>query len=488
MFSRICLVLLIVIVGCAPASRVPRPPARIFSSVPSYSRYPTAKRQIDSLLPDSLFPPAGVSIRVVSVESGEILYDLNSDRCRNPASNLKLLTSALALRELSPSYTFATIAYADTVGGPLIILHASGDPILSTEDLDTLAGRIARRLPSGRTWILAADVSLFDDQERGKGWVWDDEPDPTAMFISPLSLNGNCVRVMVRPGSAIGEPAQVTTQPSTSFVTIENSAVTKPAGGRETIHVSRMWQERSNRITVSGEIPLSDSISSETISITGPEWYAMTVLKEKLGRQGVQVGPLMLDSIPARAFELGRIEHSIDTVLTYMNRTSDNLSAENLLKVTASLRTGSHGSAEEGIHLLREYLWNTGVDTAKIVIVDGSGVSRYNLVTAYSLVRVLVSLHARHDLFPLFYQSLPVAGVNGTLSQRMRGTPAEGNVHAKTGTLEGVSTLSGYVTTADRDLLAFSIFMEHFPSSSRPYRQVQDRICTFLASFRRPSP
>jgi D-alanyl-D-alanine carboxypeptidase/D-alanyl-D-alanine-endopeptidase (penicillin-binding protein 4) len=213
----------------------------------------------------------------------------------------------------------------------------------------------------------------------------------------------------------------------------------------------------------------------------------MTVLTEDLSRLGISCGPMAVDTVPRSAFELARIEHSLDTVMTYMNLTSDNLAAENLLKVTAGLKAGIPGSAAEGIKLLRKYLAMNGIDSAKTVIADGSGVSRYNLVSAASIVRLLATIHSRPDLFPFWYRSLPVAGVSGTLSQRMRGSPAEGNVHAKTGTLEGVSSLSGYVTTADGELLAFSILMEHFPNSSRLYRQAQDRICEYLATLRHSS-
>jgi D-alanyl-D-alanine carboxypeptidase/D-alanyl-D-alanine-endopeptidase (penicillin-binding protein 4) len=487
MKNRIALVLMFVLAGCGSSSRVPKAPSSIYSRLPSYSPFSSVKRQIDSLLPDTLFPPGGVSVRVVSLSSGEILYDLDADLSRNPASNLKLLTTALALQELGATYSFSTIAFADTSGRSRILLRASGDPLLSSPDLDTLARRIAERIPKGRMWTVAADISLFDDQERGKGWMWDDEPDPTAMFISPLSLDGNCIRVLVKPGRIRGESVIVSTEPATSFVTVENSAVTNPDLAHRAIHISRNWHERSNRIVVSGEMSPYDSLVTETLSVAEPTWYAMTVLTEDLRKLGISCGPMAVDTIPHNAFELARIEHTLDTVITYMNQTSDNLAAENLLKVIAGTKAGISGSAAEGIQLLRKYLAMNGIDTAKTVIADGSGVSRYNLVSAALLVRLLATVHARPDLFPLWYKSLPLAGVSGTLSRRMRGTPAEGNVHAKTGTLEGVSSISGYVTTADGELLAFSILMEHFPNSSRLYRQSQDRICEYLATLRRSS-
>jgi D-alanyl-D-alanine carboxypeptidase/D-alanyl-D-alanine-endopeptidase (penicillin-binding protein 4) len=168
-----------------------------------------------------------------------------------------------------------------------------------------------------------------------------------------------------------------------------------------------------------------------------------------------------------------------------MNLESDNLSAENVLKTVAAEKSGLPGSAPAGASIMARFLAGLGVDTTRIVIADGSGLSRYNLTSAGAVVNLLFGMRSLERIFPSWYATLPVAGVSGTIATRMKGTPAQGNLRAKTGTLAGVSSLSGYVTMADGEQLAFSILMQHFPAGARRYRQVQDRIGAFLAELKR---
>jgi D-alanyl-D-alanine carboxypeptidase/D-alanyl-D-alanine-endopeptidase (penicillin-binding protein 4) len=305
------------------------------------------------------------------------------------------------------------------------------------------------------------------------------------MFISPLSLNGNTVRVLVRPGKGPGDSARVEVAPPTSYVQVENTATTDTAGSRSTIDVSRNWREHLNSITVKGLISPRDTLIDAMLSIADPHWYALTVLREKLEAWGLHCNGILLDTVPHGAPEIARREHRLDSVLTYMNLVSDNLSAENVLKTMAAEKTGTPGSAAAGAEMVRRFLAGIGIDTTRMVIADGSGVSRYNLTSAEAVTTLLAAMRRRTDIFRTWYQTLPVAGVSGTVSARMKGTPAQGNLRAKTGTLEGVSSLSGYVTTADGEELAFSILMQHFPQRAREYRRVQDRIGAFLAGLKR---
>jgi D-alanyl-D-alanine carboxypeptidase/D-alanyl-D-alanine-endopeptidase (penicillin-binding protein 4) len=436
-------------------------------------------------MPDTLFPPSNAAVRIISLTEGETLYDLNGGLALTPASNQKLFTSACALSELGGGYLFRTRVFVDTSTPPRIIVRGSGDPILTTKDIDTLAAAIRGAVQLKSSWTVAGDLSMFDDLTRGSGWTWDDEPDPTAMFISPLSLNGNTVRVLVRPGKGPGDSARVEVAPPTSYVQVENTATTDTAGSRSTIDVSRNWREHLNSITVKGLISPRDTLIDAMLSIADPHWYALTVLREKLEAWGLHCNGILLDTVPHGAPEIARREHRLDSVLTYMNLVSDNLSAENVLKTMAAEKTGTPGSAAAGAEMVRRFLAGIGIDTTRMVIADGSGVSRYNLTSAEAVTTLLAAMRRRTDIFRTWYQTLPVAGVSGTVSARMKGTPAQGNLRAKTGTLEGVSSLSGYVTTADGEELAFSILMQHFPQRAREYRRVQDRIGAFLAGLKR---
>jgi D-alanyl-D-alanine carboxypeptidase/D-alanyl-D-alanine-endopeptidase (penicillin-binding protein 4) len=476
---------LLLAAGCAPGIPPQRPAHESPGRIPSVSPYPGLKRSLDAFLPDTLFPPSNAAIRIVSLTEGETLYDLNGELALTPASNQKLFTSACALSELGPGYLFRTRVFMDTSAPPRIIVRGSGDPLLTTKDLDTLAAAIRAAVPPESSWTVAGDLSMFDDLPRGAGWTWDDEPDPTAMFISPLSLNGNTVRVLVRPGKARGDSARVEVDPPTSYVQVENTATTDTAGSRSTIEVSRNWREHLNSITVKGLISPRDTLIDAALSITDPHWYTLTVLREKLEAWGLRCTGILLDTVPHGAPEIARREHRLDSVLTYMNFVSDNLSAENVLKTVAAEKAGIPGSAVAGSEVARRFLAGIGIDTTRSVFADGSGVSRYNLTSAGAVTTLLAGMRRRTDIFRTWYETLPAAGIGGTVSARMRGSPAQGALRAKTGTLKGVSSLSGYVTTADGEELAFSILMQHYPSRAREYRLVQDRIGAFLAGLRR---
>jgi serine-type D-Ala-D-Ala carboxypeptidase/endopeptidase (penicillin-binding protein 4) len=476
---------LLLFAGCSPSRNTLLPGGDGGFRPSGISAYSGLRGHIDALLPDSLFPPSNASIVVVSLTTGEVLYALNPGLAFTPASNQKLFTSAAALNELGPDYRFVTRAYFDTGATARIYVAASGDPLLTTGDIDSLARRITSALPPGRTWAVAGDVSFFDDLPRGRGWNWDDEPDPTGMFITPLSVNGNAIRVRVSAGPLPGDSAWVTTNPATRYVQVENSAVTSVDSPKTSIEISRRWREHSNVITVSGVIRPADSAVTALLSVAGPEWYALTLLREALEAHGVPCSGVLLDSVPRGLTEIASCAHNLDSVLTYMNLVSDNLSAENLLKTMGAERWGRPGSADGGARAMRQVLTLYGVDSSAMVIADGSGLSRYNLTSAWAIATLLSRMAQRDDLFPLWYSTLPVAGKSGTLSGRMKNTPAEGNLHAKTGTLAGVSSLSGFVTTTDGEKLAFSMLMQHFPSAARGYRQVQDRIGAFLAGLKR---
>ena len=224
----------------------------------------------------------------------------------------------------------------------------------------------------------------------------------------------------------------------------------------------------------------------DVLSVWKPELYAGTVFSELLRKSGVTTtGRVFLDSTVTALPPLFVFEHRIDTVLTFMNKVSDNLAAETMLKSIGARKTGKPGSAHDGIHFVNEFLATAGIDTNAIAIGDGSGLSRYDLTSPAAVIGLLKHMYADTVNFPVYYHTLPIAGVDGTIGRRMQGTLAAGNLRAKTGTLSGVTALSGYVKTLDGEWLAFSILMQHYPGSSRDYRAVQDAIGALLAGLRR---
>jgi serine-type D-Ala-D-Ala carboxypeptidase/endopeptidase (penicillin-binding protein 4) len=444
-------------------------------------------QKINAVLSDSLFVPARASIKVVSIADGKTLYERDSKALMNPASNMKILTSAAALSILDTNFLFRTSVFVDAIptDGAVescLYLKGYGDPDLSSADLDSLAISIRR---SGITSIagdIVVDDSYFDDNYWGAGWTWDDESDPDAPYINALSVNKNCISITLLTDSSAVYPY---VDPATSFVTVVNRSKLTADSIRTPLKIRRVGLANPNTIVSEGEISHFSQFTQK-FSLRRPEYYTGTIFKEALNHAGISVaGDIVNGVTPAGVREIARHEQPIEKVITTMNKESDNLSAENILKIIGAVKNGKPGSAKNGIYAEKCFLVSLGIDTVHIFIADGSGVSRYNLLTADQIVRILIAIYKEPRIFPFFYNSLPIAGVDGTLSRRMMTYPAACNLRAKTGTLNGVSCLSGYVQTSDGEMLAFSIMMQNFITSVTDYREVQDRIGALLAGFSR---
>jgi D-alanyl-D-alanine carboxypeptidase/D-alanyl-D-alanine-endopeptidase (penicillin-binding protein 4) len=473
--------LLVLLIGCAPGLRVARP-----SDPVEALRY-----DIDAILADSIFLQARTGIMVKSIDRGEILYERDGKMLNRPASNMKLLTSAAAISLLGQEFAFTTSVHADTlsVNGILygnLYFKGGGNPDLKSSDLDTIVQQIQLAGIQEVQGRIYADVSYFDDLFWGYGWNWDDEPYQYAAFLSPLTVNDNCIRVTVTPGSFAGEPLMVATNPSTSFITLINQGTTAADSARRPLRVTRLFKERRNTILIEGEMLVYARPAERVLSLWRPELYAAQLLKEALERSGIAIwGEPMVGTSPPGTREIALHSQRLDSMVVNLNKVSDNLSAELTLKTLGAVKRGVPGSSDQGISVLYEFLDSLGIDTTAIRVADGSGLSFYNLLTAQMLVQLLEGMAKKPEQFPLFHTSLPIAGVDGTISNRMKGTPAEGNLRAKTGTISGVSSLSGYVKTLDGETFVFSMSMQNFILPSRLYQRAQDRIGALLAGFSR---
>jgi serine-type D-Ala-D-Ala carboxypeptidase/endopeptidase (penicillin-binding protein 4) len=481
-FRVTLLVAALAFAGCGPSAlELMKPPH--FASSLSRSPYPKLKNALDALVPDSLFPPSNVGINVVSLRTKETLYALNPTALFNPASNQKLFTGSTALAMLGPSFTLSTIVSIDTASSTLCV-RGQGDPLMTTHDIDSLARLVAPLIPTGVGWHLVGDVSYFDDLYWGDGWTWDGEPADYAMFISPLIVNSNAVHVEVSPGIAPGDSTFVIVTPPSAMFPVENRGRTTADTALAPLRISRKWRERSNVLTVDGEIKLGARFQSEDLSVWQPERYFVSLFADKLRSLGVVIADTTIERTPRNGTVMYRYGHNLDTALTFIEKVSDNLGAESLLRILAAEKVGTPGSAEIGVHVVNYFLSRAGIDTSDIAIADGSGLSRYDLTSTESITRLLTVMHADTASFPTLFHALPIAGVDGTIGRRMRGSRAEANLRAKTGSLSAVTALSGFVTTADGEPLAFSILMQSFPGSSRDYRLVQDRIGAYLAGLK----
>ncbi len=469
------------LIGCAASERFTRHPDPL----------EVLRADIDRILADSIFEATATSIKIYSPEQKEILYERGSKQLLRPASNMKILTAIGAIMRLGPEHRFTTAVLADTIHRSAnaardLYLRGGGNSELRTSHLDSLARTIASSGIRTIRGSLIADNSYFDTTWFGKGWMWDDEPFSFGAPISALSLNKNCVRVTVTPAPSAGAAPVVGLDPPTAYMSVVNNARTVSDTVRQALTITRSFAERQNLIRIEGEILAGARVRSELVSVWRPDLYAATVFKELLEKAGIRVeGGIRSGKTPPQATMVAAHTLPLDSILMSVNKMSDNLSAESLLRTLTVVADSSTQSPERGVSEINRLFYSLGVDTSRYLQADGSGVSHYNLISAETIVDLLTRFETAPDNFSILYNTLPIAGIDGTLSSRMIGTRAQGNVRAKTGTMSGISSLSGYVTTLDGERLAFSILMQNFLGSSRPYRDTQDAICVRLANFTR---
>ena len=266
--------------------------------------------------------------------------------------------------------------------------------------------------------------------------------------------------------------------PKTNYVDI------KRIESDEKLIVDRSWFERKNEIIVRGKN--DNNVYSAKVNVLRPENYFLKVFAEVLDSNNITItGDIGLQNIPDNANYLYSVKRKYSDIIPNLNKTSDNLSAEMSLYALANKYCGKPAAVDSGIQFIYNMLDTIGLDHKDYRIVDGSGVSHYNLVSAELLAKLLKYLYAeKPELYKILYDSFPIAGVDGTLEFRMRNTVAENNVHAKTGTLSGVSTLAGYLTTKGNHLIAFSIMMQNYVGSSAEAKKWQDEICRILSELK----
>ena len=451
----------------------------------------TLHERLDKLLADEFYQRATIGVAVYDLTDQKTLYAHNVKRLCRPASNMKLLTSATALSALTSEYTFKTGIYhtgtIDETGHLNGNLYLKGgfDPELKSADLDQLILLIKKAGVNSINGHLYLDASMADTTFWGKAWSWDDDMEAFQPYLSPIPLNKGVVKLKVIPASPERAPI-IKTDPESSFIQVVNRATTvwrSAEPTRNTLRFSRDDANGCNRITVTGIISASANAYETMISLKNPRGYALTLFAEKMSKQfpgsNIHVSGTM--RTPADAQNLGYATHSIVEVVRQLNKESDNLNAEMLLYALGYLQDAESTSTEKGIAVVRQLITQLGLDPKSYSVVDGSGLSNQNYLTPELLVAVLKYMHQSPD-FELFRQSLPIAGIDGTLANRMKGSAAYCKVTAKTGSLTGVSTFSGYVTARNGHLLAFSIMIQNFVERTS-YVAVNyiDKICEVLA-------
>jgi D-alanyl-D-alanine carboxypeptidase/D-alanyl-D-alanine-endopeptidase (penicillin-binding protein 4) len=477
---------------------------------------PALPQEIDRLLNATVdVRTAFWGIRILDLTSGETVYETNPERFFVPASNVKLFTAALALMRLGPEYAFQTRVLAESppdgqgrINGPLI-LAAGGDPNLSGRAIPYRMGAASGN-PLGPLEDLAAQVAaqgvkrvqggiIGDDSwyvwaPYPEGWATDDPQYDYGAPVSAFSINDNSVAIGIRPGARAGDPAILTLDPPVEYYRIDNRIRTLRGAEDRSIQFAR--DPGGLQVRLWGAIPLRSRGQSMSLAIEDPAAYAALAFKEALEARGVAVAgsaahrhrfpneiPDLKRGADANAEQPGvelarRTSAPLIEDLRITLKDSQNLHAEMALRAVARARRGV-GSLDAGLEEMKAFLTDAGVEPETYSFTDASGLGRLNLVTpaaVVDLLRFMYNSPARDNWLSL----LPIAGRDGTLSDRFGDGAAAGRIYAKTGTLTHVHAMSGYARRRDGSWLAFSILVNNANGPVAGIRGVMDRICTLM--------
>jgi D-alanyl-D-alanine carboxypeptidase/D-alanyl-D-alanine-endopeptidase (penicillin-binding protein 4) len=494
--------------ACRPAPAPPPAPAPEPEVLPTPIVVPTPpptrvllQHLVDSVLAAPMWRNARWGILMVDAERGDTLVTHDADRLFMPASNQKLLTGAIALTTLGPDYRWRTpVLLHGTQRGRTfhgrVLVEGSGDPSIS----DTLRGgraasafdAVADALAARGISRLVGTVEPYGDAmpgaTTGYGWAWDDFDAGYSAAVDELFYNEGELHLRVRAGRRAGDRVTVERAPTRHYPALRVEAVTRdstpmPPGAPRPARLRAEYDSIGATVTVSGTLAMGDS-ARLIIAYRHPADAFLAGFREALEARGIRFAsrPMARRDTVGRPLDTLTVITSpaFSAVLPRMEKPSQNQMAELFFRSAARVATGS-GSADSAQAYGARLLASWGIGAEAVAYRDGSGLSRHDYLTPRAVVTVL-DVMRRSPHFPLFRDALPVAGVDGTIANRMKGTPAQGNVRAKTGTLDKTRSLSGYLTTGDGRLVLFSLLCNNFTVPNREVERVQDLLVTFLAS------
>ncbi|HTK29422.1 MAG TPA: D-alanyl-D-alanine carboxypeptidase/D-alanyl-D-alanine-endopeptidase [Vicinamibacterales bacterium] len=513
-------VLALVVAGCGGH----RGPALAPAAVADGRAARSLQHDIDAVLASPALAHGYWGVLVRSLGTGQTLYALNGARLMMPASTLKIVTLAAAAERLGWDFTYVTRATAagsidgDALAGDVVV-RGSGDPSLTETNsgavFDDWAGwldRLGIRKIRGR--IIGDDCAFDRDERLGMGWSWDDLAEGYSAGVSGLQYNENAASLTIAPGSVVGAPASLTVAPAAAGLRLNRVAVLTSAAGSAPHVVIRRFPE-SEDLDVSGSIPLGAMPRMLTVSVEQPALFFARTLRDALIARGIDVqgpaagiresGPLEAEMQDRQTLLAEHRSPPLSTLAATLMKRSQNLYAETFLMTLGAIErqpdadvpvkpdpafgrtecdTVRPSSIDRGREVVRDVLVRWGISADGLVQRDGSGLSRYDYVTPETLVAILTHVDRDERLRGPFEAALPVAGRDGTLTNRMKGTPAEARVVAKTGSMSNVRAWAGFVNAAD-ERLVFAILANNFEAPPETITAAAEAILVRLASFRR---
>jgi serine-type D-Ala-D-Ala carboxypeptidase/endopeptidase (penicillin-binding protein 4) len=463
----------------------------IFFCTVSLSAKPDRSRQnIDSLRSsiDKIFHTAGTNVNigmeVISLKTGEVLYEHNAKNLFVPASIIKLLTCAAAIDRLGSEYQFETKVLKDDAGNLYII--GSGDPSLTEHDLEELALQIALKKEKSFEGDLIVDVSIFDSIVNGPGWMWDEGDHYWNSPIDALLVDHSCVDLWIMPTTLKSSP-EFYFRTGGDYVNIENRALTLEDTGELEVIKSPLMRE--NKIEIRGVLNPNTPPQLFRLPVVSPHLYTAHLFRQKLEKHGISIkGPTHIGKVPQEAAHLfSHFSQPLALIIRKSLKDSDNLTSNCLFKKLGQDYEGAQGTWQNGSHAVRDFLTRkVGIQIKDLVMLDGSGESRYNLVSPHQMTQFLVWASKQFNLSPELLAGLPRNGCDGSNKSRLMEEAIRGKVRAKPGSMTGISSLSGFIEAQDGEVLAMTIIANGFTKKAMEIKtEVEDPICHLLTQFKR---
>jgi D-alanyl-D-alanine carboxypeptidase/D-alanyl-D-alanine-endopeptidase (penicillin-binding protein 4) len=408
---------------------------------------------------------SALSVSVKSVNDGTILYALNSKTPMLPASTLKLVTTFASLDTLGSDYTYSTSLFKSTNND--LYLKLSGDPLLKTADLEKMIDVAKSKEIVPKTFYI--DNTAFDKVEWGEGWQWDDALNPLMPKFSIFNLNGNMFRIEVSP-TKNGSPAQIAIKPfyPVTIVNMVNTDYSNPAN----VKVERNLELAQNALNLTGTV--SKNIVVKTLPVPNPKINFVLSLEEVIRNKKLEYySPIAYAKLPDKnVYLVETVEHSVENLVPKILKNSDNLVAETLFKSAGAKFANSQGNITNSLSMLNTYLDKLKFSHDDIKIVDGSGVSKNNLMTSDYMTNFLIYL-SKDENFENYLKMLPTAG-EGTLKDRM--LYFKDNLRAKTGTLSDTSAIAGYIVSRKGNMYSFDIMINDAKTTTSDKKNIEEQI------------
>lgn len=440
--------------------------------------------RIDQIIYEDMPEGTDVALMVYDLTNDTTLYAYREKIMCRPASVQKVITSVTALTSLGADYKFKTTLKAHgTIGSDSVLngnLYLVGglDPALNEHELRSMVSDLKQAGVNRINGTIYADVSIMDTMYWATGWCWDDAPASFQPYISPLMVHQGFVGIEVKPTSK-GKAPEVNIYPANTHIRVVNKSLTL-CDTLGPLTITRDWMHNDNTIIVEGNCKRRQSTD---LSVVGSADFTFALFRQYLDEAGISYGKYDWGRCPVIGREVSTVSHDLPQIVKEALKESNNLFAEAMFLQTGRLQYPREIKFKDAAKYLQEFVNRKfGMFSSSYNIVDGSGLSMYDMCSPQFIVDMLSLIYKDQDLYKIMYKSLPISGVDGTLKTRLSGKTTLNKVHAKTGSVTGSCTLAGYIHTADGRDLAFCI-MNEGAIKMPPSRNVQDKICTVLCEL-----